>query len=147
MTILVSACLVGLCTRYDGGASACPEVTALAKRHTLIPVCPEQLGGLKTPRPPAERRADDGRVFTRDGKDVTEQFSLGARLAEDIFRLSRADMAVLKARSPSCGAGKIYDGTFLGRLVPLSGLFAEKLLSQGVPVLTEENTDALKALL
>lgn len=146
MTILVSACLMELCTRYDGGTSACPEVMALAKRHTLIPVCPEQLGGLPTPRPPAERRAD-GRVFTRGGMDVTEQFSLGARLAADIFRLSRADIAVLKARSPSCGRDRIYDGTFSGRLVPLSGLLAERLLSQGVSVLTEENTDALKALL
>ena len=136
MTILVSACLLGCPCRYDGTAKADPRV-----RHTLIPVCPEQLGGLPTPRLPSERR--EGGVFDRGGKDVTAQYRQGA---EEVLRLARlygCTHAVLKERSPSCGSGQIYDGSFSHVLVPGSGVAAELLAQNGITVLGESQADVL----
>ena len=140
--ILVSACLLGLRCRYDGNEKTDARVLALLKRRALVPVCPEQLGGLPTPRPPSERLGD--RVLAKDGADVTDAFRRGA---EETLRLIRAlgcREAVLKARSPSCGCGTIYDGTFSGRVVPGDGVTAALLVENGVRVLTEE--DDLAAL-
>lgn len=141
MTILVSACLLGCPCRYDGTAKADPRVLALMERHTLIPVCPEQLGGLPTPRLPSERR--EGGVFDRGGKDVTAQYRQGA---EEVLRLARlygCTHAVLKERSPSCGSGQIYDGSFSHVLVPGSGVAAELLAQNGITVLGESQADIL----
>ena len=141
MTILVSACLLGCPCRYDGAAKADPRVLALMERHTLIPVCPEQLGGLPTPRLPSERR--EGSVFDRGGKDVTVQYRQGA---EEVLRLARlygCTHAVLKERSPSCGNGQIYDGSFSHVLVPGSGVAAELLAQNGITVLGESQADIL----
>ncbi|MGM9654400.1 MAG: DUF523 domain-containing protein [Butyricicoccaceae bacterium] len=141
MTILVSACLLGCPCRYDGTAKADPRVLALMERHTLIPVCPEQLGGLPTPRLPSERR--EGGVFDRGGKDVTAQYRQGA---EEVLRLARlygCTHAVLKERSPSCGSGQIYDGSFSHVLVPSSGVAAELLSQNGITVLGESQADIL----
>lgn len=141
MTILVSACLLGCPCRYDGTAKADPRVLALMERHTLIPVCPEQLGGLPTPRLPSERR--EGGVFDRGGKDVTAQYRQGA---EEVLRLARlygCTHAVLKERSPSCGSGQIYDGSFSHVLVPGSGVVAELLAQNGITVLGESQADVL----
>ena len=141
MTILVSACLLGCPCRYDGTAKADPRVLALMERHTLIPVCPEQLGGLPTPRLPSERR--EGGVFDRGGKDVTVQYRQGA---EEVLRLARlygCTHAVLKERSPSCGSGQIYDGSFFHVLVPGSGVAAELLAQNGITVLGESQADIL----
>lgn len=141
MTILVSACLLGCPCRYDGAAKADPRVLALMERHTLIPVCPEQLGGLPTPRLPSERR--EGGVFDRGGKDVTVQYRQGA---EEVLRLARlygCTHAVLKERSPSCGSGQIYDGSFSHVLVPGSGVAAELLAQNGITVLGESQADIL----
>lgn len=141
MTILVSACLLGCPCRYDGAAKADPRVLALMERHTLIPVCPEQLGGLPTPRLPSERR--EGGVFDRGGKDVTVQYRQGA---EEVLRLARlygCTHAVLKERSPSCGSGQIYDGSFSHVLVPGSGVAAELLAQNGITVLGESQADVL----
>lgn len=141
MTILVSACLLGCPCRYDGAAKADPRVLALMERHTLIPVCPEQLGGLPTPRLPSERR--EGGVFDRGGKDVTFQYRQGA---EEVLRLARlygCTHAVLKERSPSCGSGQIYDGSFSHVLVPGSGVAAELLAQNGITVLGESQADVL----
>ena len=141
MTILVSACLLGCPCRYDGTAKADPRVLALMERHTLIPVCPEQLGGLPTPRLPSERR--EGGVFDRGGKDVTAQYRQGA---EEVLRLARlygCTHAVLKERSPSCGSGQIYDGSFSYVLVPGSGVAAELLAQNGITVLGESQADIL----
>ncbi len=140
--ILVSSCLLGLRCRYDGGEKADARILSLGKRRALVPVCPEQLGGLPTPRPPSERLGD--RVLAKDGADVTDAFRRGA---EETLRLIRAlgcREAVLKARSPSCGCGTIYDGTFSGRVVPGDGVTAALLVENGVRVLTEE--DDLAAL-
>lgn len=142
MTILVSACLLGLCTRYDGKAKAHEGVLRLAEQHTLVPVCPEQLGGLTTPRPPAERQKD-GRIVNKKGQDVTAAFTLGARLALDIFTLTRCEAAILKARSPSCGLDEIYDGSFSGTLIKGSGVFAALCKEKGIRVCTEEDVEGL----
>ncbi len=108
MKLLVSACLLGCRCRYDGAAKPHPAMEALAERHTLVPVCPEQLGGLSTPRPPAERQGD--RVVTERGADVTEQYCRGAAEAAHLCTLLGCQAAVLKERSPSCGKGQVYDG-------------------------------------
>ena len=134
MKILISACLLGACCRYDGASKAHPLAALLAERHTLVPVCPEQLGGLPTPRPPAERRG--GRVVTQSG-DVTEQYRRGAAETVRLAKLLQCDGAVLKEKSPSCGHGAVYDGTFTRTLVPGDGVTAEALLSASIPVYGE----------
>ena len=135
MRILISACLLGARCRYDGASKPQPWIAALAERHTLVPVCPEQLGGLPTPRPPAERRGD--RVVTQEGGDVTVQYRRGAEEALALCRLLGCEAALLKERSPSCGRGEIYDGTFSGALAPGDGITAELLVARGVAVYGE----------
>ena len=137
MKLLVSACLLGTNCKYSGDHNYCPAVAALAERHTLIPVCPEQLGGLPTPRTPAERVGE--RVMTEDGRDVTEQYRRGAEEAVKLAKLLGAEGAVLKFRSPSCGCGTIYDGTFSHTRIPGNGVAAQAILDLGLPVWTEEN--------
>lgn len=149
--LLVSACLVGLCTRLDGACRSFPAVLALAADYCLIPVCPEQLGGGPTPRPPAEIVGGAGaevldgraRVFTNAGADVTELYLRGARQVRAAARLSGAAVAVLKARSPSCGVGTTYDGTFSHSLQPGSGVTAALLAREGLVLYTEEDCAAL----
>lgn len=135
--ILVSACLLGIQCRYKGDGCPCEGIIALSQKHTLIPVCPEQLGGLATPRPPAERVGD--RVMNREGVDVTGAYTLGAEHAVRIAKLNNVRVAIMKAKSPSCGSGKVYDGTFSGRLVPGDGVCAEMLKAAGIKVYNEEN--------
>lgn len=129
---MISACLLGAACRYDGASKPHPLITALAERHTLVPVCPEQLGGLPTPRPPAERRGSA--VVSREGRDVTEQYRRGAETAWMLCRLLGCEAAVLKERSPSCGRGVIYDGSFSGTLTAGDGVTAELFLARGIPV-------------
>ena len=137
MRLLVSACLLGLCCRYDGQSKADDNVLTLLKSHTLVPVCPEQLGGLPTPRCPCEIRGD--RVIARDGTNRTAEYRCGAEEALRLYRLFSCEAAVLKARSPSCGAGWVYDGTFTGTLRAGNGVTAALLIQNGIPVYTEEN--------
>lgn len=139
MRLLISACILGCCCRYDGASKPHPLAEALAQRHTLVPVCPEQMGGLSTPRPPAERQGD--RVVTREGRDVTEQYRKGAEEALRLCRLMGCEAAVLKERSPSCGCGAIYDGTFSKTLCPGDGVTAERLASAGIPVYGESQLE------
>ena len=141
MRILISACLLGVPCRYDGAAKPHPLAAALAERHELVPVCPEQLGGLPTPRPPAERQGDA--VRTQAGADVTEQYRRGAEEAARLCRLLGCQAAVLKERSPSCGHGEIYDGTFTGTRVPGDGVTAERLKAGGIPVYGESQLQQL----
>ena len=136
--IIVSACLLGLETRYKGDGCLCERLLALSREHTLIPVCPEQLGGLATPRDPSEI-APDGRVMSCAGQDVTAQYEKGARCALAVARTARADFAILKSRSPSCGKGIVYDGSFTGRKIPGTGVACSLLLEHGIPVYTEED--------
>ena len=132
MRLLISACLLGCRCRYDGASKTQPWVAALAERYELVPVCPEQLGGLPTPRLPSERQGD--RVVTREGGDVTAQ-----RLAA----LLGCEAALLKERSPSCGSGTVYDGTFTGTLTAGDGVTAALLRAHGIPVYGESRIEEL----
>ena len=135
--ILVSRCLTGECCRYDGGHNLVPEIRELLERGIAVPVCPEQLGGLPTPRTPSEER--DGRVVMRDGTDVTENFRRGAERALAIGQEQDCVCAVLKAKSPSCGCGTVYDGTFTRTLIPGDGVFTRLLKQAGIPACTEKD--------
>lgn len=135
--ILVSACLLGVPCRYDGTGFADERILALAKKYQLIPVCPEQLGGLPTPRSPAERNGT--RILTRDDRDVTAAFSRGAEETLRLAKLFSCRIAILKANSPSCGSGQIYDGCFRGRLIPGDGMTAALFKQQGITVLSEKD--------
>ena len=141
MKIMISACLLGVCCRYDGDSKAHPEMEKLARCHTLVPVCPEQLGGLPTPRPPAERQG--GAVRTRSGIDVTDQYRRGAEETLRLCRLLGCEAAVLKESSPSCGRGQVYDGTFSGTLMAGDGVTAELLAANGIPVYGESRIETL----
>ena len=132
--LLISACLLGVNCRYDGGNNALPPETLalLRSRYELVPVCPEQLGGLPTPRVPSERR--DGRVVSREGTDVTDAFRRGAEEALRIAKETGCRRALLKTNSPSCGSGTIYDGSFSGCLVEGDGVAAELLKHEKIEV-------------
>lgn len=136
--ILVSACLLGVNCRYDGGNGRRECVVSLMERYNLIPVCPEQLGGLKTPREPAERQGLDF-VTDRTGRDVTDCFIKGAKETLKIAELYGCKRAILKERSPSCGHGVIYDGTFSGTKIPGSGMTARLLEENGITVTGESS--------
>ena len=133
MTVLVSACLLGLSCRYDGQSKGHPLAGDLVARHRAIPVCPEIFGGLPTPRPPSERRC--GGVFTREGTDVTAAYDRGAQEVLRLARLYGCTVAILKERSPACGSGQIYDGSFTKSLVDGYGAAAELLEKNGIRVL------------
>ena len=142
MRLLVSACLLGLPCRYDGASKPCPAVEALAERHELVPFCPEIYGGLPTPRPPAEICGE--RVINRAGVDVTAEYRRGADMALMLCRVLSCQGAILKEKSPSCGLGAVYDGTFSGKLVPGNGITAQKLLDAGIAVYHEKQTDSIR---
>ncbi|MBR0081924.1 MAG: DUF523 domain-containing protein [Clostridia bacterium] len=131
--ILVSACLAGFRCRYDAKIAADEEIAALVRAGEALPVCPEQLGGLPCPRVPCELQAD-GRVLAKDGTDRTEAFTLGAAETVRLARLYGCERALLKAKSPSCGCGRIYDGSFTGTLVPGDGVTARMLRECGFAV-------------
>jgi uncharacterized protein YbbK (DUF523 family) len=135
--IIVSACLAGMETNYLGEATPHPKVINLVRQGKAIPVCPEQLGGLTTPRTPAERTGES--VVTVDGRDVTAQFKKGAEEVARLVELTGAELAILKAKSPSCGVGCTYDGSFSDTLVDKDGVTAEILIKMGIELLTEEN--------
>lgn len=139
--VLVSQCLMGIDCRYDGGSVMCPALVLLMDRYELIPVCPEILGGLMTPRVPAERVGQ--RILTRDGQDVTAAFERGAEQALRLAKLYGAEYALFKQRSPSCGFGEIYDGTFTGTKVPGNGLTAQLFAQSGIRVYGETQVDQL----
>ena len=145
MHILVSACLLGTPCRYDGTGKLLAQLEQLqAQGHLLIPVCPEILGGLPTPRSPAELQRD-GRVVTQDGQDVTSAYHLGAQKTLELALAHGCTAAVLKERSPSCGCGQIYDGTFTHQLIEGSGITAQLLLAHGISVYGESKTELLSA--
>ena len=141
MNILVSACLLGMDCRYDGTHAYCPALEQLMAEHVLIPVCPERRGGLDTPRVPAERQGE--RVVTRDGDDVTSAYIAGAQEALRLAKQYDCRYAIFKERSPSCGSGAIYDGSFSSRLIPGDGVAAQLLRKNGVIVLGESQISAL----
>ena len=145
MTVLVSACLLGVPCRYDGQSKRHPLAQELCRRHRVIPVCGEIFGGLPTPRPPAEICGQ--RVVTREGADVTAAYRRGAEAVLELARLTGAEAAVLKERSPSCGSGEIYDGSFAGVRVKGDGVAAALLKAHGVEVYGESRIEELLARL
>jgi uncharacterized protein YbbK (DUF523 family) len=147
LTVLVSACLIGERVRIHGGDARVehPVLDRWLHEGRLVPVCPEVLGGLGIPRPPAE--IIDGRVFAKTGADVTEEFERGARIAADTATENRVAIAIMKSRSPSCGSGMIYDGTFSGRMVPGDGKTTALLRERGIAVFSELELDEAAAYL
>lgn len=139
---IISACLLGSNCKYNGGNNHNKEVVAFCKNHKYVLVCPETSGGLKAPRPPAEIIGD--RVVNKDGEDVTDLFLRGAQMAFNEVKIAineseeKLEGAILKANSPSCGCGKIYDGSFTGKLIDGDGYFAKLLEKNGINVLTEK---------
>ncbi len=133
---IVSACLAGIKCRWDVEVKPCQKVIDLVRQGKAIPVCPEQLGGLTTPRAPAEQKAD--KVFTKDGRDLTVQFEKGAEEALRFAKLANCTEAILKSKSPSCGSGKVYDGTFSGKLIDGDGVTAKLFKKNNIKVFTEK---------
>lgn len=133
---IVSACLAGINCRYDGNNSANETVMRLVREGKAIPVCPEQLGGFGVPREQTEIRI--GQVFTKSGRDVTAEFQKGAEEVLRIARLYGVKKVVFKSNSPSCGCGKVYDGSFSKKLVDGNGITAELLLNNGLKVVSEK---------
>ena len=132
--ILVSGCLLGLNCRFDGKNNYTKEIDEFLQDYSVIPICPEIMGGLPTPRIGAERVAD--RVITADGRDVTEQFRKGAEEVLFLAKKYNVKKALLKLRSPSCGSDKIYDGTFTNTVTKGDGVTAELLKKNGIEIIT-----------
>lgn len=140
-TILMSACLMGVRCRYDGGGKQLDGLQELMELAHVAPICPEILGGLPTPRTPSERVGE--RVLAKDGADVTAAFRRGADEALRFARLYGAKYALLKERSPSCGSGMIYDGSFSGRIVPGDGVTGALLKANGLEAFGESRIGEL----
>jgi uncharacterized protein YbbK (DUF523 family) len=138
--IVVSACLVGVDCRYNGVSVHCEKAERLYKEGRALPVCPEMLAGFSSPRMPGEIR--DGRVYNSDGTDATEAYMRGARIAYDVVLSAECTVAVLKSKSPTCGCGKIYDGTFSSKMIDGDGVFVALLRKKGLTLYTEETVPA-----
>ena len=135
--IIVSACLAGMFCRYDGETRGDPRVEEMVRRGLAVPFCPEAMGGMSTPRDPCEIR--DGRIFDNKGVDWTVEFERGAAEGLRLARMYGCTSAILKARSPSCGSGTVYDGTFTSARIPGDGVFARLLKENGFTVRSEED--------
>ncbi len=133
--IIVSACLAGVQCRYNGQECSIPEVVEMVKKGQAIPLCPEILGGLAIPRPKVEQRG--GRILSENGQDLTQQYEAGGEKALQIAKLVNCKKAILKSKSPTCGCGMIYDGTFSGTLIHGDGIFCALLKKTGISVYTE----------
>ncbi len=137
MKVMVSACLLGENCKYNGGNNLNPDLLRLLSGHTVIPVCPEVLGGLPVPRIPAE--IVNGAVVNREGISVDDAFRRGAEKALELAAAEQPDLIILQSRSPSCGARQVYDGTFSGTLVRGKGVFAEMAANAGFRVMDAED--------
>lgn len=140
--VIVSACLLGLNCRYCGVCRADKRVMELNGLFSLVPLCPEQLGGLPTPRNACEISGD--MVVDAKGADLTENFIRGANEVLRAARIFDCQLALMKENSPSCGVKHIYDGTFSGRKIPGSGIASRLLRESGIKVFSEEETELLK---
>lgn len=134
---IVSACLAGINCRYDGKNNFNSKIVEMVKNGEAIAVCPEELGGLQTPRIPCE--IVNNRVLRRDSIDVTEEFTLGAKQTLKIAQENNISRAVMQPRSPSCGLGNIYDGTFTGKLIEGNGITVQLLLDNNIEVTLPES--------
>lgn len=139
--ILVSACLAGFDCRYDGGNNLNEEIVELVRKGEAIPVCPEQLGGLTTPRNASEIKIEEdgkAKVYDTEGTDVTEQFNEGALKTLKLAKLYCVKAAILKSRSPSCGCGEVYSGDFSGKLIEGDGITTKLLKDSGIRVISDD---------
>lgn len=134
--LLISACLMGVNCKYNGGNNKLPELDLLKEKYNLIPICPEEMGGLTTPRNPSEIKGN--KVFSNLGNDVTDNFKNGAELALKIALENDCNVALLKERSPSCGSNMIYDGSFCGKVIEGMGLTAKLLKENNIEIFNEE---------
>ena len=134
---VVSACLAGVKCNYKQQSNPYQQIVEMVSNGLALPVCPEQLGGLPTPRIPAEIISN--KVINKNGEDVTGQFRFGAQEALRISLLAKCDGAILKSNSPSCGVGYVYDGSFEGKLIQGNGVFAQLLLDKGIKVISEKD--------
>lgn len=134
--ILVSKCLAGYDCCWDGGTNLVPEIKALVDQGLAVTACPEVLGGLPTPREPSEIK--DSSVVNKAEVDVTAEFKAGAEKALAIYKENNCTCAILKANSPSCGKGTVYNGLFDGGLVTGNGITAQLFLDHGIKVYTEQ---------
>lgn len=139
MNVIVSACLLGVRCRYDGKNVPKPDIISLKDKVSFVPVCPEIFGGLPTPRMPAERRKD--KIVSKSGIDVTAEYIKGAEETLRLAKMFDCKFAILKARSPSCGYGKIYNGTFSNTITDGSGVTAELLIANGIKVFGESEIE------
>lgn len=135
--ILVSACLAGINCKYNDKNNENEKIIELIKEKDVILICPEQLGGLKTPRTPAEIK--NNKVINKEGIDVTEEYQKGAQEVLKIAQKFNIKTAILKSKSPSCGKGKIYDGTFSNKLIEGNGITAELLKKHGIKVISSDD--------
>lgn len=144
---LISACLCGLNCKYNRTNNFNPKIKALYDKGNCIAICPEHLGNLTIPRSPHEIKDGSGKdvlegkasVISKEGDNNTSKFIEGACKTLDIAKLLKVDTAILKSKSPSCGWGQIYDGTFQGKLMPGNGVTAELLSRNGIKILTEND--------
>ncbi len=134
---LCSACLLGVKCRYDGKSRPCQKVIDLAGKETLIPVCPEQLAGLPTPRIGHEIKCN--KVINEKGNDATPVFQKGAQETLKIAKIFGIKEAIFKQRSPSCGCGYIYDGTFSKKVIAGDGWTTRLLKKNGIKVISEDD--------
>ena len=137
MKIAVSACLLGENCKYNGGNNYSKKLVEFLRNHQVISICPEVLGGLPTPRKPAE--IVGGEVKLEDGRSVDYEFEKGAQIALDKVINNQVDLVILQSRSPSCGVNKIYDGSFSGRLIDGKGVFAKLLEENDIDVIDVED--------
>ena len=139
--IFVSACLAGINCKYSGGNSFNQKIFDMVKEGNAIPICPEQLGGLETPRNPAEIRIIDGvqHVIDNKGNDLTKQFEKGAKEVIEFAKQLGVKSFILQPRSPSCGIGKIYSGNFDGKLVTGNGILVELCKKNGIEAINCED--------
>ncbi|MBO4360221.1 MAG: DUF523 domain-containing protein [Eubacteriaceae bacterium] len=146
MAYIVSKCLFGYDCKYDGTDNGNEAVKAFCRGREVVLICPEQFGGLPTPRDPSEIRVEDGKrkVYSCRGEDVTRQFETGALLALRAADLSGCELCILKESSPSCGVHDVYDGTFSGRKIPSEGITAAMLREAGYRVISEKDVEAIE---
>ena len=145
--VLISACLLGDNVKYSGGNNLTPELVTMLEKYNvkIVKICPVCFAGLPIPRVPSEIRED--KVFSKDGRDITEEFLSGAEKTYQIAKRKQVDFAILKERSPSCGSSFIYDGSFSGKVIEGQGLTAKKLSKENIIIFSEENLEEIEKYL
>ena len=145
--VLISACLLGDNVKYSGGNNLTPELVTMLEKYNvkIVKICPECFAGLPIPRVPSEIRED--KVFSKDDRDITEEFLSGAEKTYQIAKRKQVDFAILKERSPSCGSSFIYDGSFSGKVIEGQGLTAKKLSKENIIIFSEENLEEIEKYL